>query len=196
MNNPEKKENYELDLLSTKNKRDQYLYDIRKGKVNDMIQRKRLKLASYADKTQQNSNDVFRSPLTNLNPTGSASANSESKEDHPSFAELTDKFFTAMNNQDYPEVFKVVQAIRFSLSTNDSPPLDEFLETGLPSHIVKFLDSSYENRPDIQYEALWIITNCFAGNAQHTNKILTKDLLRRIFDLIWHPKAEIVEIVF
>lgn len=193
MHTSENKENLELDYLTTKNKRDQYLCEIRKTKVDEMIARKRIKIADSLRKPPQNDPN-------NSNPMSADSSNLElvnnaAVQQYASFPELTEKFFAAMNAQDFGEVFRVIQDIRYKLSANDNPPLDEFMETGLAMHIFKFLEPSYEDRPDIQFESLWILTNCVAGTPQHTNKILTKPLLQRIFQLMYHSRTEMVEIV-
>jgi len=173
----------DFDIIQTRNKRDQYTIEIRKHKVEGMLKAKRLKLAQDLGNGPNNNNLPMK--LT----TGIDG------QSLPSFALLIKPFFDSLDAKDVDKLLEVVRTIRHKLSINDNPPIDEFLETGLFPHILKFLESGYQNLNDLQYESLWVASNCFAGPMEFTVKIVTKSLLETLVKLIWDNRPNMVELV-
>lgn len=187
--NSNEKEVPEVDMIQTKNKRDQYVFEIRKQKVDQYIQAKRFKLASTLQPMQPNTENGLQGQGTE------EGGQMVPQEVLINFQELTVQFFNAVQSNNLAEVSNVVQNIRKKISSTDSPPINEFLETGLFEHIVKFLNPEYKDYTELQYEALWIISNTFAGTETQTVKVANRPLLQTLMKYIWHTKIEVVELV-
>ena len=171
----------DFDIVQTRNKRDQYTIEIRKHKVEGMLKAKRLKLARDLGNVGQ---DIYNMKLS-----------SDVPQHLPEFPELTKSYFDAFGVEDLDKLTEVVKMIRQKLSSNDNPPIGEFLETGLLPHILKFLESGYEHLNKLQYEALWIASNCFSGPMEFTEKIVSKALLETLVKLIQSKGEGIPELV-
>ncbi len=172
----------DFDIIQTRNKRDQYTIEIRKHKVEGMLKAKRLKLAQ--DLGNNNNNNLPMKLTTGVDG-----------HSLPSFSELTKPFFDSLDAKDVEKLSEVVRTIRHKLSINDDPPIDEFIETGLFTHIIKFLEPGYQSFTDLQYESLWIASNCFAGPMEFTVKIISTSLLETLVKLIWDSRQNMVELV-
>src|SRR5690349_20452444 len=101
MNNLNDKGGVEMDVFQTKNKRDQYVYEIRKQKVDQMIQQKRFKLVNSLQKNLEGN------PRNNLNQGTDTQTGENQQELLISFPELTVEFFSALSNHHIDNIFKV-----------------------------------------------------------------------------------------
>lgn len=189
MNNLKEQDLQEAEAFTLKNKRDQYVFEIRKQKTEDIIKTKRLKLSSALD-GQRNPERNTGMMISGQNRPQNMGQQEKVTQ---SFQDLTQAFFNSLSNNDINGVYHVVQTIRQKISDNDSPPLNEFFETGLFPHLEKYLDPEYKEYVELQFEVMWIVTNVFTGDDKQVVKIVTKPLLETILKYIWHPKHEMVE---
>lgn len=73
---------------------------------------------------------------------------------------------------DSPEVqLAAVQQCRKLLSSDKNPPIDELIATGILPVLVGCL--SRADRPTLQFEAAWALTNIASGTSAQTNKVGT-----------------------
>jgi len=178
----------EIDIIQTKNKRDQYVMEIRKSKVDELIRAKRIKLAKNINLNKENTKP-------NKNFGEIEGENMQVHEELPSFEKLTTQFFEAVQNDNVNLLLSVVISIRKKLSVNENPPLQEFIETGLFPHLIKFLNEEYASIENLQFEILWIVSNSFSGTPEQSNKLLTDSLLKTLVKFIWDKRIEIVDTV-
>ena len=191
MNSLKDSQNQEVDMIQTKNKRDQYVMEIRKHKVNEIITAKRLKLASsFYNKNLNKENSIQSQQIEQIGVN-----NEIKKEELPSFEKITEDFFKAVQNNDVDMLLSVVIFIRKQLSQSETPPLQDFIETGLFPHLVKFLSDEYKSIQNLHYEVLWIISNAFSGTPEQSSKLMSDNLLKALVKLIWDKRLEIVDTV-
>lgn len=66
-----------------------------------------------------------------------------------------------MTGDDAVKRLHAVQSARKILSRERNPPIDDFIEAGLVSHLVKFLECT--DQSTLQFEAAWALTNIASG---------------------------------
>lgn len=188
MNNLKEQDSQDNDAFILKNKRDQYVYEIRKQKTEDIIKTKRLKLSSTLGQKNLERNTGMVIPGQN----GPQTMEQQEKVSE-SFQELTREFFNGVSNNDLMTINNIVQTIRHKISENDTPPIAELLDTGLFPHLVKLLGPEYKDCGNLQYEVIWVITNVFTADEKLTAKIITKQLVEILVNYIWHKQHDLVE---
>lgn len=91
-----------------------------------------------------------------------------------------------------PEMlFTAVQQIRRILSRERKPPIDEVLAAGLLTRMVELLD--YNDRPDIQFEAAWALTNIASGTANQTRAVVKAGAVASFVRLLSSPQSSVAE---
>ncbi len=175
-------------MMETKSKRDQYVVEIRKQKVEGWIKAKRLKLASNLPKNGSNKENKA------LNRTD-GTATDEPNNEPVDFSKLASLFFKAIQEQNPNLISEAIVAVRKGISVNENPPIQEFLESGLFTHIIKFLDKEYSKYPELQYEVVWITANAFSGTPEQAEILYSPFLLKSLIKCIASPNIEFVEVV-
>jgi len=155
-----------------KQKRDEYLVEIRKKKNNDFITAKRTKL------TQDAMNNGNLNPdYTNIPPV-------------PELGSLFVQNFKAGNLQG---LLTVLTQIRVVVSRDDNPPLNELIQTHTVPLIISLLDANKINDENIIAEALWILINLASKEDMYVNYIVGNDVIPKCIKLIEHPSFSVQE---
>lgn len=79
------------------------------------------------------------------------------------------------------QAFSAVQETRRMLS-QPIAPIDAVIRSGAIPILVKFL--LRDDKPDLQYEAAWALTNVVAGNTEQTQSVIDADGLTHFAQLI------------
>ena len=166
MNN---QENPDL-MLNTRSKRDQYVFEIRKQKTNEIVNAKRMRFANQILNKENNLGGVNENQ-------GQQNANDEDL-DKITFEQLTNDFADGLQKNDFHKLFKVVETIRKKISVLENPPLEKFIATGLFPYILQLLDERFKEYRELQSECLWVVSNSLAGNSQLTKSIFSDELVR------------------
>jgi len=97
----------------------------------------------------------------------------------------------ALMSDDPQAQFNATQQFRKLLSIEQNPPIQEVIMAGVVPRFVQFLKEI--NRPDLQFEAAWVLTNIASGNADQTRVVVEQGALPIFVQLLQSPNDDVRE---
>jgi len=97
----------------------------------------------------------------------------------------------AIMTDDPQAQFNATQQFRKLLSIEQNPPIQEVIQAGVVPRFVQFLKEI--NRPDLQFEAAWVLTNIASGNADQTRVVVEQGALPIFVQLLQSPNDDVRE---
>lgn len=94
-----------------------------------------------------------------------------------------------LNSTNLEHVFKGVQLIRKMLSVESGPPIQKVIEAGVVPRFVQLLD--LDERPDIQFEDAWALTNIASGSQMQTRTVLDANAVPKFIRLMKSPSDDV-----
>merc|ERR1719359_420869 len=98
----------------------------------------------------------------------------------------------ALHSTDEQVVFTAVQQFRKMLSVEKDPPIQQVINLGnaVPKFVELLRDST---RPQLQFEAAWVLTNIASGNADQTRVVVEMGALPLFVGLLTSTSDEVKE---
>merc|ERR1719331_2528332 len=87
--------------------------------------------------------------------------------------------------------FAATQAFRKMLSVEQNPPIQDVIQAGVVPRFVQFLQEV--SRPDLQFEAAWVLTNIASGTAEQTRVVVEMGALPIFVQLLQSPNDDVRE---
>ncbi|KAF4756694.1 Importin alpha subunit (Karyopherin alpha subunit) (Serine-rich RNA polymerase I suppressor protein) [Perkinsus olseni] len=108
----------------------------------------------------------------------------------PNLQELSEAV-AGCNSPDPVVQFKATQYVRKLLSIEKNPPIEYVIEAGLIPRMVDFLKDI--NRPDLQFEAAWVLTNIASGTRAQTEAVVAAGTIPVFIALLSSPSLDVKE---
>eukprot|EP01017_Pseudomicrothorax_dubius_P035701 TRINITY_DN5043_c0_g2_i1.p1 TRINITY_DN5043_c0_g2~~TRINITY_DN5043_c0_g2_i1.p1 ORF type:complete len:259 (-),score=69.00 TRINITY_DN5043_c0_g2_i1:538-1314(-) len=98
-----------------------------------------------------------------------------------------------LDEESFKELLNEVRILRKTLVHCDESETRVFIQTGCVPHLIKLLQPMYDRFPDLQVEASWIIMNIASGDTQETEFLVRVNVLPALAELLLSPTERIVE---
>lgn len=137
---------------------------------------------------QENSNALSLETLTDKTNTSPdepmRSLNGVSVSDLPKIAAM-------IQSLDPMEQSNAVSKLRRLLSLETNPPIEEVINLRVVPLLVKFLKQ--HDRPEVQFEAAWALTNIASGTTEHTEEVIRCGAVELLCTLLLSPNEDVCE---
>ncbi|XP_020610207.1 importin subunit alpha-4-like [Orbicella faveolata] len=96
-----------------------------------------------------------------------------------------------LKSNDDKVIFEAVQVSRKMLSKQRNPPIKDFINSGLVPKFVAILER-FDN-PSLQFEAAWVLTNIASGSSDETRVVVEAGAVPRFVKLLSSSQAQVCE---
>ena len=96
-----------------------------------------------------------------------------------------------LNSHEPVRQFEAARKFRKLLSIERHPPIDRVIQFGVVPRLISFL--TYDQHPQLQFEAAWALTNIASGTAQHTEYIIENNAVPIFVNLLKSPAPNVRE---
>ncbi|CAF2745241.1 unnamed protein product [Rotaria sp. Silwood2] len=157
------------------------------GKDSDELRRRR---NQYNVSLRKNKRDEQIQVKRNFIADDSMSDRSEDDREQSQFYNLDDLAIKA-KSEDPTIRFEAVRSARKLLSIDRNPPIDELIKFKFLPIFVHYL--TYDQYPDLQFEAAWALTNIASGNSHQTQAVADANALPYLLRLLNSPHSNVCE---
>eukprot|EP00927_Polykrikos_kofoidii_P032617 TRINITY_DN27727_c0_g1_i1.p1 TRINITY_DN27727_c0_g1~~TRINITY_DN27727_c0_g1_i1.p1 ORF type:complete len:558 (+),score=124.32 TRINITY_DN27727_c0_g1_i1:37-1674(+) len=104
---------------------------------------------------------------------------------------VTGQFVQMLGSPDPQVQFKTTQHFRKMLSVEKDPPIQDVINAGVVPRFIHFLRDT--SRPELQFEAAWVLTNIASGSADQTRFVVENGALPIFVELLMSPSEDVRE---
>ncbi|KAL9976416.1 hypothetical protein ACROYT_G013715 [Oculina patagonica] len=157
------------DSTEQRRKRNEVTVELRKGKRDDQILKRR-----------------------NITDSESVSPLKENNSQQQTVSQLPlPTIEQYLKSNDDKVMFEAVQVSRKMLSKQKNPPIKDFISSGLVPKFVAILER-FDN-PSLQFEAAWVLTNIASGSSDETKVVVEAGAVPRFVKLLSSSQAQVQE---
>lgn len=102
-----------------------------------------------------------------------------------------EEIWEGLQSNDAAKQLAATQGVRKLLSREKQPPIDEVIKAGIVPRLVEFLDNA--NRPEVQFEAAWALTNVASGTSEQTRAVVKCGAVKPFIRLLMSPRRNVAE---
>eukprot|EP00184_Porphyridium_aerugineum_P004420 CAMPEP_0184706388 /NCGR_PEP_ID=MMETSP0313-20130426/36732_1 /TAXON_ID=2792 /ORGANISM="Porphyridium aerugineum, Strain SAG 1380-2" /LENGTH=567 /DNA_ID=CAMNT_0027167941 /DNA_START=773 /DNA_END=2476 /DNA_ORIENTATION=- len=191
-----------LDADEARKKREEHQVEIRKSKKEESIMKKRREqlgsMQGMMGNGEMGSTSVDQSGMRMgvasssadaISMLSGASANTSAA--LASGLERLPEMAKGIMSNDQDAQYRCTMEIRKLLSLEQNPPIDEVIAQGVVQRFVEFL--SWDNVPELQFEAAWALTNIASGTSKHTLTVIENGAIPIFIRLLRAQNEEVRE---
>jgi len=172
--------------VSRKNRAEVTISLRKKNREEQMLKRR---MGASTPATENNEN------VNSMNMNGSSSTSTSlpklSKSDIKQRLTNIDQLVSKLHSNDPNDRLHATIEFRRMLSVEDSPPIQDVINSGVVPRLMEFL--SYNNEEKLQFEAAWTITNIASGTTSHTQCVVQHGGIPAFVNLLSSPNADVRE---
>ncbi|KAK2143233.1 hypothetical protein LSH36_861g01035 [Paralvinella palmiformis] len=162
------------DVEELRRRRTEVSVELRKAKKDDQLSKRR----------NLTLDDEPTSPLTD-------SSNTKSKEAVAIMSMV--EIINGIQGSDSGMQFQATQSARRLLSRERQPPIDDVIKAGVIPRLIEFLGPNCEDRPDLQFEAAWALTNVASGTSEQTRAVVKDGAIPPFIRLLSSKYSNVAE---
>ncbi|XP_050392715.1 importin subunit alpha-1 isoform X1 [Patella vulgata] len=98
---------------------------------------------------------------------------------------------SAIQGSDLQQQMMATQAVRKVLSKERNPPINDIIQANLVPRLKEFL--SHSDRPELQFEAAWALTNIASGTSDQTRYVVNEGAVVDFIKLLDSPHQNVCE---
>jgi hypothetical protein len=157
------------------------------GKDSDELRRRRNQYNVSLRKIKRDEQIQFK---RNLIVNDSISDGSDDDHDQQKRLNLNEIILKSQNS-DLSICFEGIRSARKLLSIDRNPPIDDLINLNFLPILVQCL--SYDQYPELQFEAAWALTNIASGNSQQTQAVADANALPYLLHLLHSTHSNVCE---
>ncbi|OWY97700.1 Importin alpha-2 subunit, partial [Phytophthora megakarya] len=167
-----------IDAAETRRRREDTTIQIRKNRREERLNQRRrmIPLQQNHGASMQTTVQTPDVPMRSLNGV--------SVSDLPQIAAM-------IQSLDPMEQSNAVSKLRRLLSLETNPPIQEVINLGVVPLLVEFLKQ--HDRPEMQFEAAWALTNIASGTTEHTEAVIRCGAVGLLCALLLSPNEDVCE---
>ncbi|CAF1168305.1 unnamed protein product [Rotaria sordida] len=161
------------------------------GKDSDELRRRRNQYNISLRKTKRDEQIQFKRNLTVNDSSVSAEIIDDDDDDEQCRCLNLNEIVLKSQNSDLSICFQGIRSARKLLSIEHNPPIDELINLNFLPILVQCL--SYDQYPELQFEATWALTNIASGNSQQTQAVVDANALPYLLRLLHSIHSNVCE---
>ena len=177
-----------FDTMEIKQKKEQYTQEIRKSKIDSILNAKRKRISKTPSANSGSKIQEEIKPLNNR----LINLNHLTKRERMQIA--GDNIISSINQKNEEMLLLSLQDLRVCVSEDESIPVDEFISLDLKQTLVDLFFQCSCN-VDILRELLWITMNIFSAPYAKISGLYSNELVRALISCLSHMNIEIIESV-
>ncbi|XP_003739017.1 importin subunit alpha-5 [Galendromus occidentalis] len=164
------------DLETNRNRRKDDVIELRKARKDEQLSKRR--------------NVAMVEPTSDTDETDQLDQSSPQPGQNVAVTDI-EKLVQGMHSNDLDEVYRSTHLARKILSRERNPPIDKFIAFNAVPRLVQLLER--DDRPDLQFETAWALTNIASGNSEQTECVVKSGSCDHFIRLLSSPAINVAE---